>query len=93
MLEVVIPPIVVTPTVIDGAGWAAIIAAVAVLVTSITGLVVAFRTKRDLAVVHTLVNAKSDNQLARIDQLADTLNDAGVTIPQRPAPLPVPPTE
>ena len=37
--------------------------------------------KSDVADVHTLVNARSDNQDERIEQLTGTLTEAGMSVP------------
>lgn len=60
---------------------AAILAAAAVLVTAITGLIVAIRSlkaevatvKGDIGQVHQIVNSRTDEQIARIDQLEQVI--------------------
>jgi hypothetical protein len=80
-------------TIVLDANVAAIITALALLVTSISGLIVAMRTrtenKQAIGEVHTLVNSNATNQAARIEQLGAVLSAAGIEVP--PAPLPIPP--
>lgn len=47
-------------------------------------------TRSKLREVHTAVNGNLDEQLKRVEQLADALRDAGVMVPDRPT-SPVPP--
>lgn len=61
-----------------------IITAVAVLVTSISGLVLAIRTSREVRTVHAIVNSRSDDQIRRVDQLGQALQQAGILVPARP---------
>lgn len=66
---------------------AAVITAVSLMITSISGLVVALRTRRSVEQVHTLVNSHATDQAAQIESLTRALADAGIVIPQ-----PLPPT-
>jgi hypothetical protein len=63
---------------------AAIIGALAVLITAITGLIVAVRgVRREVAEVHKIVNSRTDDQLERIDQLTQVITRAvpGISLP------------
>lgn len=83
--------------VIDG-NVAAIITALALLITSITSLIVAMRARSEnkeaVGQVHGLVNSYATYQANRIEQLGGVLNEAGLQVPPAAPPptLPVPET-
>jgi uncharacterized iron-regulated membrane protein len=79
---------------VNAGSWAAVILAVATLVTAVTGLVALFRKQTALGTqqtalsgqvsdVHTLVNNQLDRQLTYNQQLAAALTGAGVAVPQQ----------
>jgi hypothetical protein len=68
--------------------WVGIATALGLVLTALAGLVTAFRIER----VHKVVNSASVVQIARVDQLAQALQSAGVAIPETPAPGTVVPT-
>lgn len=71
----------------NAGSWAAVILAVATLVTAVTGLVALFRKQTALSGqvsdVHTLVNNQLDRQLTYNQQLAAALTGAGVAVPEQ----------
>lgn len=73
------------PAIVLDANVAAIITALALLITSLSGLIVAIRTRKENArgieQVHTLVNNRATDQDRRINQLGQALTAAGVAIP------------
>lgn len=75
----------VNGSVVIDANVAAIITALALLVTSITGLIVALKTQKGLGKVEHLVNSHATDQANEIKSLTRALADAGIVIPQ---PLP-----
>lgn len=100
LFQVLLPVLVVIMSVSgtsDGAividaNVAAIITALALLVTSVSGLVVAMRTRKENAVaieeVHGIVNSYATAQALRIEQLGAALRAAGYEVP----PVVAPPT-
>jgi hypothetical protein len=73
---------------IDITGLITAVGAVATAITALVGVVRGLKQSRQngdsIAQVHDLVNARSDKQDARIDQLTGTLNEANVSVPDRP---------
>jgi hypothetical protein len=61
-----------------------LIVALATLVAAVTGLVKAWKTTKKLDNVEQLVNGNHHIALARIDQLGESLTNAGVAIPNAP---------
>jgi hypothetical protein len=72
--------VTIDPALLVGIG--AVITALTGLLAAITALVVAIR--REVKNVHKIVNARTDEQLGRIDQLVQSLQAAGVDIPSSP---------
>lgn len=70
-----------TNAIVIDANVAAIITALALLVTAVTGLIVALQTKKGLGQIHTLVNSHASDQAQRIAQLGAALQSAGIQIP------------
>jgi hypothetical protein len=79
----------------DITGLITAIGAVATAITALIGVIRGLKQSKQngaaiaengdgIAQVHDLVNARSDRQDKRIDQLTGTLNDADVTVPDRP---------
>jgi CHASE1-domain containing sensor protein len=62
----------------------AVFAALSVLLASITAMVTAFKTRKEVAQVHLLVNATASAQTNRINQLVSALEIAGITVPTQP---------
>lgn len=80
---------------LDGTQWAIIIAAVGTQITLIvaalgtrsrTKTIVTEQATQRVAIddVHTLVNANNDANVARTDQLEQSIQDAGNDVPPRP---------
>lgn len=67
----------------ESIGWVTLSAALAALAfLALLLIMVAFR--RDIAVVHTLVNSQHDDLVARVQQLTDALIDSSVAVPKEP---------
>lgn len=80
------------------AGLTAAIASVLVALTGLIGavtlLIPALKRQKATAAtvehIHDLVNGQATAAVAREDQLVGVLTSAGVTVPDRPSPVPVP---
>jgi uncharacterized iron-regulated membrane protein len=75
---------------VNAAGLAAVIVAVAALVTAVTGLLALFRKQVQVVAqvreVHELVNHQLDRQLIYNQQLTAELTAAGVAVPEQELP-------
>lgn len=55
-----------------------------IVLGAVTATVILVTIRRELHVVHTLVNSQHDSLVARIDQLIEVLLAAGIEIPHQP---------